>query len=280
MSHLRHMLVASDLTGRSFYPLQRAMQLKEQSGALVTVLHVVEPGLASKLEERRCTEATTVLQEWRAALPDAKRQDVAVNVMVGDPFATIIEEAASRKTDLVVVGQPGKRGLKELFTGTTTERVIRFGVEPVLRVNQHSNGGYKRVLVAMDFSEAAKRALEWACRIAPEAEIRVVHAWQPPLVGFSSKDTAKLETAQQRLRAQEEHQIRAVLEQVAPARPLRIEMVEGNPYTAIRNQIGTFNAELLAMGAHSRSRVANAMIGSLAPDFLAEGACDVLVTRA
>lgn len=280
MSHLRHMLVASDLTGRSFYPLQRAMQLKEQSCALVTVLHVVEPGFTSKFEERRCTEATAVLQEWNAALPEAKRRDVAVNVMVGEPFATIIEEAANCKTDLVVVGQPGKRGLKELFTGTTAERVIRFGAEPVLMVNQHPTGGYKRVLVAMDFSEGAKRVLEWACRIAPEAEIRVVHAWQPPLVGVASSDAAKLEAAQERLRAQEERQIRAALEQAAPARPLRIDMVEGNPYAAIRNEIGTFNAELLAMGTHSRSRLATAMIGSLACDFLAEGACDVLVTRA
>jgi universal stress protein E len=107
------------------------------------VLHVVEPGLASNLEERRCADAAAVLQEWRAALPEGKQQDVAVNVMVGDPFATIVEEAASCKTDLVVVGQPGKRGLKELFTGTTTERVIRFGAEPVLRVNQHPNGGYR-----------------------------------------------------------------------------------------------------------------------------------------
>jgi nucleotide-binding universal stress UspA family protein len=92
---MRHMFVASDLTGRSMYPLQRAMQLKEQCGALVTVLHVVEPGLTSKLEERRCADATAVLQKWRAAFPEAKRQDVAVNVMVGDPFATIVEEAAS-----------------------------------------------------------------------------------------------------------------------------------------------------------------------------------------
>jgi nucleotide-binding universal stress UspA family protein len=99
-------------------------------------------------------------------------------------------------------------------------------------------------------------------------------------MSFSSKDAAELQAALERLRAQEERQIRALLEQVVPARPLRIDMVEGNPYAAIRNEIGTFNAELLAMGTHSRSRLATAMIGSLAQDFLAEGACDVLVTRA
>lgn len=280
MSKLERMLVASDLTGRSLYPMERAMQLEDQSGAAVTVLHVVEPGFTSKMQERRQAEALAALQDWRATLPQARQQGVAVSVVVGEPFATIIEQAAEHQMDLIVVGQPGKRGLKELFTGTTAERVVRHSAEPVLMVNQHPKGAYKRVLVAMDFSEGARRALEWACRIAPEAEIRVVHAWQPPLVG-SSADAAKLAAAQERLRAQEERHIRAVMGQMAPpARPLRIDMIEGNPHAAIRNQIGTFNAELLAIGTHSRSRLGAAMIGSLAREFLAEGACDVLVAGA
>lgn len=37
MSTIQHMLVATDLTGRSLYPLERAMQLKGQSGAAVSV---------------------------------------------------------------------------------------------------------------------------------------------------------------------------------------------------------------------------------------------------
>jgi len=281
MSHIRHMLVATDLTGRSLYPLMRAMQLKGQSGALVSVVHVVEPGLISNLEDRRCAEASAALQEWRAALPEAGRQAVGVNVTVGEPFATILEEATHCKTDLVVVGQPGKRGLKELFIGTTAERVARFSDEPVLMVVQHPNGGYKRVLVAMDFSQGAKRALEWAWRIAPDAVIRIVHAWQSPLMKFSTKDAAEFEAAKERLRAQEERQIRAVVEQIAPpGRPQHIEMIEGSPHAVIRDEIGAFNADLLAMGTHSRSRLKTAMVGSLAQEFLAEGACDVLVAKA
>jgi universal stress protein E len=281
MSNPTHMLVATDLTGRSFYALQRAMQLKGQSGALVSVLHVVEPGLISNIEDRRRVEAAAALQDWRAALPETVQQAVGVNVMVGEPFATILDEAAHCKTDLVVVGQPGKRGLKELFTGTTAERVARFSDEPVLMVNQHPIGGYKRVLVAVDLSQGSKRALEWVWRIAPDAEIRIVHAWQSPLMRFSAKDAAQFEAASERLRAQEERQIRAIVEQTAPpGRPLSFEMIEGSPHAVIRNEIGVFNADLLAMGTHSRSSLKAAMVGSLAQEFLAEGACDVLVAKA
>lgn len=47
---------------------------------------------------------------------------------------------AEKQTDLVLAGQPGKRRLKELFVGTTVERVVRFGDRPVLMVNEQPNG--------------------------------------------------------------------------------------------------------------------------------------------
>lgn len=110
--------------------------------------------------------------------------------MVGEPFATIVEELENHQMDLLVIGRPGKHGLKDLFLGTTTDRAVRFSAEPVLMVGQHPNGPYKRVVVAMDFSEGAARALAWAYRIAPDAEIKAVHAWQSPFVGLPSKNTS------------------------------------------------------------------------------------------
>lgn len=279
MAHIRHMLVASDLTGRSVYPLQRALQLKAESDGQLTVLHVVEHGLTNNIKERRYAEALSELQTWKRSLPEAKQFGVDVSVTVGDPFANIVDVLRIQQIDFAIIGGPGKQGLKELFVGTTAERVIRFSDEPVLMVKGHANGPYKRVVVAMDFSQGARRALEWACRIAPEAEIKLVHAWEPQLWG-SARHEGETDAANQRLRDQEERHIRAVVDEVAAGRSLRLEVVEDSPYTALRNAIGTFNAELLAMGTHSRSRLSTAIIGSLAQEFLATGPCDVLVARA
>lgn len=279
MAHIGHLLVASDLTGKSIYPLQRAVQLKAESDCQLTVMHVVEPGLTSRVSERRHAEASAELASWKQSLPEAIQPGVGIVVTVGDPFASILDTLQTRQVDLAVIGGPGKRGLKELFTGTTAERVIRFSEEPVLMVNRHPSGPYKRVLVALDFSQGAKRALEWACRIAPEAEIRLVYAWQSPLWGPASEQR-ETDAANQRLREQEEGYLRQIIEQVAPSRPLALQIVEDSPFTAVRNAIGHFGAELLAMGTHSRSRLATATVGSLAQEFLAEGACDVLVAKA
>ena len=183
MAQLAHLLAGTDLTVRSVHPLQRALQLKAESYCQVTVLNVVEHGLTSSIAERRRAEAVSELATWKRSLSDASQMGVSVDVVVGDPFAAILEVLRSVQAELAIIGGPGKRGLKELFTGTTAERVIRLADQPVLMVNQHATGPYKRVLVAMDFSQGAKRALEWACRIAPEAEIRLVHAWLPPVTG-------------------------------------------------------------------------------------------------
>ncbi|NJO33999.1 MAG: universal stress protein [Rhodospirillales bacterium] len=279
MAQIGHILVASDLTGRSVYPLQRAMQLKAESDCQLTVLHVVEHGFTSNIRERRHAEALTELESWKRSLPEVNQIGVTVNVMAGDPFATIVGMQQSHNVDLAIIGGPGKKGLKELFTGTTAERVVRFSNGPVLMVRQHAQGPYKRVLVAMDFSQGAKRALEWACRIAPDADIRLVHAWQSPLWG-STDDEEEKDAANRRLRDQEERQIGAVVREVAAARSLPLEVVDSDPHSAIRRTLGSFDAELLAIGTHSRSRLSTAIVGSFAREFLATGPCDVLVAKA
>jgi nucleotide-binding universal stress UspA family protein len=280
MSAIKHILVATDLTGRSLYALERAMQLKVQSGAAASVLHVIEPGLSTKLQERRHADALAVLQDWREILPEIARQDLAINVMVGEPFATIVEELEIHQMDLVVVGRPGKHGLRDLFLGTTTERVVRYSPQPVLMVAQHPNGPYKRVLVAMDLSAGAARALALAYRIAPDAKIKAVHAWQSPFVGLPSKDTSAAGKDKERLLELDKRRIKDILQALPQSASPDIAVVEGDAHTVIRNEIGLFNADLLVMGTHSRSRLSTAIVGSLAHTFLAEGACDVLVARA
>lgn len=278
MSSLSHIVAATDLTGRSVYALQRALQLKRESDARLTVLHVVEHGLTPRIRERYYLEAVADLQEWKSALPEVTQLGLDVKVMLGDPFSTIVDVAGIEQFDFAIVGGPGKGGLKELFTGTTVERVIRFSDTPVLMVTQHASGPYGRVVVAVDFSSSAQRALQWACRIAPGAEIRLIHAWQPA-IRDDGRDDTKAAAANRELRDQEQDQLRALVASNVPGRSLDLEMIEDEPCRGIRRAIGTGNAELLVMGTHGRSRISSALVGSVAQEFLATPPCDVLVVK-
>jgi nucleotide-binding universal stress UspA family protein len=150
-------------------------------------------------------------------------------------------------------------------------------------VKQPSAHAYRRVLVAVDFSESASRALAAAYQVAPRAEFLFVHAWQVPPVGFGTLQSAEkvMEQENDLLRKRLERQAKDQLVALSsPARQPRIEMVVGNPFFVIRDAMASFQPDLLAMGTHARSGIAIAMVGSLAREFLVEAACDVLVARA
>ena len=285
MSKVARLLVATDLTERSQRAFERAIELKSQAGATVTVtlLHAVEPGLFPAIGEERYADAEDFLRDQIAALPEEKRAGIACDIRVGEPFTTIIDEAHRRNAELIVLGQPAKGGLKELFIGTTTERVVRYSDLPVLVVKEPLRGAYQRVLVAVDLSEGSIRALETAYHIAPDADFLVLHAWYAPLMGFGTSDAAERVVARenQRIRDLVDRRTKELLSRLAPhAAAPRFELVDSSPYVAIRNQISVFHPDVLAMGTHARSGLKAAMTGSLAREFLVEAACDVLVARA
>lgn len=232
MASITHIMVASDLTERSRPALHRALQLKQQLGAEMTLLHVIEPGLPAAVTERRRQEALSVLrEEINAAFPGELRR-FSLDVLVGERLGTIIEHAAARGADLIILGDTTKRRWEDLFVGTTTERVVRHSSQPVLVVSGPGSAPYKRVLVAWDLSPGARLALEAALSIASEAQCRIVHAWQLPLIAeFAGKK------AGERAVAEEGDHIRTLLNgeidkaktqtalQVAP----EIRIVEGSP---------------------------------------------------
>jgi nucleotide-binding universal stress UspA family protein len=282
MASITHILVASDLTERSRPALHRALQLKQQLGADMTLLHVIEPGLPPAVTERRRQEALSVLREEINAAYRGELRRFSLDILVGERLATIIEHAGTRGADLIILGDTAKRRWKDLFVGTTTERVVRHSSQPVLVVSGPGSAPYKRALAAWDLSPGARLALEAALLIASEAHCRIVHAWQVPLIAeFAGKK------AGERAVAEESHHVRALLEReidnaksrtpllIAP----EIRIVEGSPYFVIRDEMREYRPDLLAMGTHARSSLGTALVGSLARDLLTEASCDVLVAR-
>lgn len=74
---------------------------------------------------------------------------------------------------------------REMFRGTTAERVVRHGVHPVLVVKDPVTGPYRRVVVvATDLSSHAEAAARTAAQLAPQGEIILLHAVHQPYIAF------------------------------------------------------------------------------------------------
>jgi len=274
MTQILQILLASDLTERSRCALVRAVQLKRATAAGLTLLHVAEPDLTGELAKRRGAAATATMEAHLSDVSTGKLRRVLIKFAVGDPVAAIVAQAESRHADLVVLGQPGKnRRIKELFAGTTAERVIRNSRRPVLVAKVPSDLPYRRVVIAFDRSGAAQRALATALAIAPRAEFHLVYALQSPEAGRGEEEAEPMQVLLENAAKQ------VARRSLYRHTKLTIEVREGAPVHTIASALQASDADLLAMGTHGRSRLQAALFGTVAQELLAASPCDVLVTR-
>ena len=142
--HLKTILTATDFSPNSGRALAHALRWASEWGGKVTLFHVVqEPpprmhGLLDLLPEFNPYFDKEVAEAWekihkvipRAAL---SRCDVSYEVRQGNPREQILQYAAQKKPDLIVMGARGL-GRSNVVWGSTISEVVRDGRFPVLAV--------------------------------------------------------------------------------------------------------------------------------------------------
>ncbi|HEX9870331.1 MAG TPA: universal stress protein [Candidatus Tectomicrobia bacterium] len=284
MADLKRIMIASDLSPRADRALTRAVQLTTEQGAALTVLHVLEAlSLTEELVHQTAAEAEKNLRQKIGVLPCQPGEAVTIRTVTGKPFVQIIQRAREETADLVVVGAHGKHFVKDLFLGTTAEKVVRKGDRPVLTVKKLVHGPYRQVLVPVDFSESARRALELALRLAPQAVFHVLHAYeglfegQLRLGGASTQDIVR---HRQQVAKQARQEMEAFLGSVeCSGKPIKRMVRHGRAPHVIDTAARRLRADLVAVGSAGRTGIPYILLGSVAEHVLREATCDVLVVR-
>ncbi|MGE3710867.1 MAG: universal stress protein, partial [Hyphomicrobiaceae bacterium] len=262
--------------------LQRALLLAAQHDANLEVVHVVDNALPQQDVERLTERAYNTVGAQLDALGRTEGVRVSTQIIPGEDFFEMLRRAEETDADLIVLGIH-RHSTRPLFHGTTAERIIRLGRRPVLVVREPVVGRYKNAVVAVDLSPHSRRALETAVRLAPEANVQLIHATHVPYKGLLESRTV------QQVAQAEENEFRRMMEQdlrdllphlPGPERRLEIKFDEGRPQDVIKEQAARLNADLVAIGTHGRSGIANAMLGSVAEDLLADAPTDVLAVKA
>jgi universal stress protein E len=280
---MQTILVASDLSARSDRALARAASLAEQHKAKLIVVHVVDEELPAALADRQIEDAENALRAALSALPQSGGHAGELRVLVGEHYQSILAEAERVDADLIVIGQHRKDILLDLFRGSTGERIIRFGNRPVLVVKSPARHGYVSLLAAIDFSIPSRRAIEAAVKLAPDADVTLVHAFDIPFRGlmFSAGAMGNLaKKHQQQFQDLVDVQTRDFLATLS--RPIAVKDViakEGRPEEVIIATAEEARPDLLVVGTHGRSGLGRAVLGSVAEHVLARATCDVLAVR-
>ena len=284
MPHPKNFLVASDLSPRADHALARGAQLAVEHKAKLTVLYVQEDLLLERWTTQGMKAAERQLQHKLAALQLPPDRPVAIRTAVGKPFVEIVRHAREEQAEAVIIGAHGAHVIKDLFVGATAEEVIRKGDRAVLVVKQASAEAYRRVLVAVDFSAASRRAVEQALVLAPHAEFHILHVSgvvfeeQLRLAGVSEREI--LDRQREQLADAEQH-MKKFLHSINRQRQKIFHhlVLEGRARPLIAHTAGRLRADLVAVGTTGHSGLPSLLLGSVSQHVLRTVTCDVFLVR-
>jgi nucleotide-binding universal stress UspA family protein len=287
-----------DFSESSVRALAYAAALARWYDAQLTVLHVVPTfesmqvrgDLIEPIQVVTPMPREQVLEEMSRSLNLAALSPRASAIAeTGDPQVTIIDQALSKRADLIVMGTHGRRGFKRLLLGSVTEAVLREAPCPVLTVPPHAPATvseavtFKRILCPIDFSPSALQALGFALDLARQSDGRVTLLraieWleeEEPRASthFNVPEYRRymLEDAKERLRNVVAEESRTWVE-------IDDVVVFGRAYREILRAAESKPADLIVMGAQGRGGIGLALFGSTTQQVVRGATCPVLTVR-
>jgi nucleotide-binding universal stress UspA family protein len=168
---MKTILVPTDFSKEADNALEVAAIIARNTGAKIELLHIVESihedaysvsgtfiqedGL-DKVFILKMIEKATMKMKQKAKDLSEEGIKVMPHVKVGSVYKHISSIISENKVDLIVMGTQGATGLKEMFSGSNTQKVVRLAKCLVLSVKERANKfSLKNVLFATNFQDDA-----------------------------------------------------------------------------------------------------------------------------
>lgn len=279
-----HAAVASVLAGIDLTPqgrrvIERARIIADAVDADLTLLHAIEPApeaflgdAVSSLMRTHIETSVESLGEWAQSRTE---RPITLRTLKGSPAWEIVR--ASKQADLTVVGSSS---VDVARTGPVARRVAETSRTDVLIVKRQPRVAYRRVVVAVDLSEASRRAVERAMWIAPDADYQLVFSLPtrfdtvmadagmfPEEIDLNRK--RRLETAEAKMAefaARWEGKVRTLV-------------ADGPPLETIEETVRRRSADLVVASSRGAGATRMVLLGTVVSGLLDAAPCDVAVAR-
>ena len=276
---LRAVVAGVDLTAMGRRVADRARLIAETTDASLRLVHVIEPvaeamidpGLAALMRERQTAQAEE-LAEWcreRASV------EVTMEVTRGSPSWDLV--AKGKTAGLIVIGS----STIDAFTvGPTARRVARKSLTHTLVVRRQPRVRYRRVIVAVDFSDASRVGVETALTLFPEADLTVLFSLTSrfdPMLGEAGLFVEEIDVSRER-------RLEAAADRMAEFvhgwdADLRTFIADGPTLETIDEAVRRRNADLVVVSSRGGTATRMVLLGTIAEGLLEAAPCDVLVAR-
>lgn len=285
---MKSILLATDLAIETNRAFERAVALASSLGAQLHILHVCP--VYSSFGKKKQTislkqDAKDMIKKTLSACKGVKQVKTSITVIEGgEIFAEIINHAEKVKAGLLVMGLHGKVKLRDMFVGTTVERVVRKGIRPVLMVKDTARRDYKNVLVGTDFSSAADQAFCLSMELAPKGTFYLLHAYGFTQVYFGDQMAKYAEDAleghvTQKLEDFVKNNKKIMKKYTIGPEKIHPRKVKGEATSNLIGEASKVNADLIAIGTHSHISLMPYTLGGTAKDILSSPPCDILIAK-
>jgi universal stress protein E len=287
---LKTIVAGVDFSDASEAALAEANRLAMGEGGHLHINHIIpinEVELLMKESKDNEEVISTVDKELRsfAAQTSNLYNKKAYHVMVGHPFLEMMKFLEEVDADLLVIGSHGP-AQGHHYVGGVASKCIRRSPVPVLVVRKQHQEAFEQIVVCMDFSETAMKALDYAAEIAANegAELHLlnVHVDQWAIYSFPLTETNQSEV--QKYLAAEKQAVKDKLEKIATS------VLEAYPGVSVSTHevstVGVTQAiiefvkvkkiDLVVAGTHGHSKLTEFFIGTTTERLVHTCPCSVL----
>lgn len=300
MNSIRRILVAiGDPSARRAPALARAAQLAAGCGARIELFHGIATQIPVDLlgggedaldSLQREVRAAAIRDLERLAAP-WRRRGLQITTAAAWDFPlheSVMRQALASHADLIVAHQHGKHRFPHLLHHTDWD-LLRESPVPVLLVRSKRRYRGKAVLAAIDPGHAFAKPARLDALILRQAQaaagalaapLHVAHAFLPVPTAQHPVHSHYKSPAEIERRAQEHAKsafARAVASRHLPARRCHLE--EGHPALVLPALARRLHADMVVMGAVSRSGWQRLLVGNTAEQVIDELKCDLLIVK-
>lgn len=183
----------------------------------------------------------------------------------GEPHQSIVDEAAKKNADMIIIGRRGTKGLKKLLMGEVAAKVIGHAPCKVIVVPRAAVIGPKNILIATDGSGHSIAAAEEGVKIAKRCGSIII-----ALSSIRSND--EIEASKSNVNKV----IEMAQKEGVPAEGLT---PSGRSYNLIVETAGGRGVDLIVMGIPVKTAIQKIFSGSATEQVIGKAGCAILVVK-
>ncbi len=282
-----NILVPVDGSRSCFYAKKVASFIASKFNSKVTVVHVTShecmhpelkaqyrlpPPILHKIDEALLKLGKKILRHAAELFREAGIEVDTRLITCEDPAESVIELVKDEGYDLVVIGNRAEHQSERYSLGSVTEKVTRYAECSVLIVKKKSL--LKNILVAVDGSKHADKALEYAVQIAKRYRVNLalLHVENDNLIRIGGPQVLdSLGTVGESILENAATKIRGI----QFGRFLKY----GNPAETIIKMASKGDVDLIILGSRGVSSVKRFLLGSVSDDISMHARNSVLIVR-